>query len=292
MAAIFAVVFLLGLLTTGIVAILAGIIGILIFRRMRKKGKPVGKALTVISAIVLGVGCLMTVIPGGFFAFIVYVNSVPPEGFVETGIVIVENGFQDTRFTADGVVYEVLDLKLHDSDCNSTPVFTYKESGFLNRSQWGNYYLIENAQGFSLVRDNYTNNLYCPIEEREDVIDYYTNDANIDWYYDDWNGTEFQLADSRINPMEAFLTLDLTLFETIRMDSQNGDSFEIQAVSKDEIVLVESYWFVDWQDSLYYIVDTEDYDEGFVYILIELSGDIEQSLLSLHRNGGIMLLDE
>ena len=80
---------------------------------------------------------------------------MPPSDFVETDIVIEENGYQDARFTADGVVYEVLDFEANDDAYIENPIFTYKTEGFLNRSQCGNYYKVENPQGFNIVADYY-----------------------------------------------------------------------------------------------------------------------------------------
>ena len=110
MGALFAIVFFLILLAIGIIGIVAGIIGLIIGGKRRKAGKTFSPVLSVIFSVILSIGFMITLIPVGFFSFIVIVNSVPPDGFVETEIVIEENGYQDTRFTAAGIVYEVLDL--------------------------------------------------------------------------------------------------------------------------------------------------------------------------------------
>ena len=41
---------------------------------------------------------------------------MPPEDYVETKITVEENGYQDERFTADGKVYEVIDLYVNNED--------------------------------------------------------------------------------------------------------------------------------------------------------------------------------
>lgn len=137
MGAIFAVLFFLTVLIIGIIAIAAGIIGLIVVGKKGKSGKSALKVLTAVFAVVLSFGITITLIPAGFFSFIVTANSTPLKGFVKTDIVIEENGYQDTRFTADGVIYEVLDFEVYDIDAISNPVFTYKTAGFLNGSQCG-----------------------------------------------------------------------------------------------------------------------------------------------------------
>lgn len=67
-------------------------------------------AVAVLSAIALGMSVLIISVPVGFFSFIVYVNSVPPESFVETEIVIEEDGYQNTRFTLRPAKSEEADI--------------------------------------------------------------------------------------------------------------------------------------------------------------------------------------
>ena len=194
MGALFAILFLGFLFVIGVIGIAVGVVGLIVCGKRKKAGELSGRILTVVFAIVLSIGFVIALIPVGFFSLIVIVNSVPLDGFVETDIVIEENGYQDTRFTADGVVYEVLDFQIYDSDAISEPIFTYKTAGFLKGSQCGNYYAVENYQGFNLVSDEF-GLLFSPIEERERIIAYYTDLENLCGYYDDWDDREFKLSD-------------------------------------------------------------------------------------------------
>lgn len=243
MGAIAAIVFFVFLLIVGTIELVVGAIGLIISRKKRKKGSPIPKALTIVFAVLLSIGILITFITVGFFSFIVIVNIMPLDGFVETEVVIDENGYQDTRFTADGVVYEVLDFQVYDTDAISNPIFTYKTAGFLNGSQCGNYYAINNNQDFNLVSDEF-GLLFCPVEERERVITYYTDIANLDGYYDDWNESEFKLSDKETESVRDFLEIDIDLLQQEQIVLEDAEEFEIKFVCKENLIYVESHWFL------------------------------------------------
>ncbi len=225
MGAVFAIMFFLFLLGGGAAVILAGMVGLIISGKRKKKGIPLPKGFTAVFAVLLSVGIAVTLIPIGFFGFIVMVNTTPPDGFVETDIVIEENGYQDTRFTAGGIVYEVLEFQVYDLDAISNPVFTYKTKGFLNGAQCGNYYAIDNDQGFNLVSDEF-GSLFCPVEEKETVIAYYTDDANLNGYYMDWDryeyGHELRLSDRENSVIRDFRNTDLTSLHQEKMMLPDG----------------------------------------------------------------------
>ena len=71
----------------GIIGVGVGFIGLMIGRKRKKEGKLFSKGLTIVIAIVLSISIVVAVIPIGFFPFVVIVNSLPPEGFVETEII-------------------------------------------------------------------------------------------------------------------------------------------------------------------------------------------------------------
>ena len=285
MGVIAAIVFFVFLLMVGTIGIISGIIGLIIGCQKRKNGKPISKVLIVLFTIVLSISVLITLIPVGFFSFIVIVNTMLPDGFVETEIVIDENGYQDTRFTADGVVYEVLDFQVYDTDSIFTPVFTYKTAGFLNGSQCGNYYAINNNQDFNLVGDKY-GLLFCPIEERDRVIAYYTDIANLDGYYDDWNGSKFKLSDKETESVRDFLEIDIGLLHQEQIVLENAEKFEIKLVCKENLVYVESHWFLIFNDELYYVYDSDfAEDDGLQYTLINLPDAVSEPLLNIHQRG-------
>lgn len=279
MGAIATIVFFVFLLIAGMIGIIAGIIGLIIGCKRRKNGTPIPKVLIVVFAVVLSIGILITLIPVGFFSFIVIVNSMPPDGFVETEVVIEENGYQDTRFTADGVVYEVLDFQVYDTEAIFNPIFTYKTDGFLNGSQCGNYYAINNNQGFNLVSDKF-GLLFCPVEERENVIAYYTDIANLDGYYDVWEGRKFKLSDDEKEVIQYFLELDISSLHQEQIVLEDAEEFEIKFVCKENLIHVESHWFLIFNDELYYVYDSDfAEDGGLQYTLIKLPNVVSEPLL-------------
>ncbi len=285
MGAIAAIIFFVFLLIVGRIGLVAGAIGLIISRKKRKKGKPISKVLTVVFAIVLSISIPITLIPVGFFSFIVIVNTMPPDGFVETEVVIDENGYQDTRFTADGVVYEVLDFQVYDNNAISNPIFTYKTVGFLNGSQCGNYYAINNNQDFNLVSDEF-GLLFCPVEEREHVITYYTDIANLDGYYDDWEGREFKLSDDEKEAIQYFGDLDISSLHQEQIVLEDAEEFEIKLVCKENLIYVESHWFLIFNDELYYVYDSDfAEDDGLQYTLIKLPDAVSEPLLNIHQRG-------
>ncbi len=283
MGAIAAIVFFVFLLTVGTIGIIAGIIGLIIGCKKRKNGKPISKLLTVVVVIVLSISILITLIPVGFFSFIVIVNSMPPDGFVETEVVIDENGYQDTRFTADGVVYEALDFQVYDTDAISNPIFTYKTDGFLNGSQCGNYYAINNNQGFNLVSDEF-GSLFCPVEEAESVIAYYTDIANLGGYYENWEGQELKLSGDEKEAIQYFLDLDISLLPQEQIFLEDAEEFEIKLVCKEDLIYVESHWFLFFNDKLYYVYDSDfAEDDGLQYTLIKLPDAVSEPLQNIYR---------
>ena len=283
MGAIAAIVFFGFLLIAGTIGIIAGIVGLIIGCKKRKNGNPSPKVLTAVFAVVLSISIIITLIPVGFFSFIVIVNEMPPDGFVETEIVIEENGYQDTRFTADGVIYEVLDFQVYDTDAISNPIFTYKTDGFLNGSQCGNYYVINNNQGFNLVSDEF-GLLFCPIEERESVIAYYTDIANLDGYYDNWEGQELKLSGDKKEAIRYFLNLDISSLHQEQIILEDAEEFEIKLVCKENLIYVESHWFLILNDVLYYVYDSDfAEDDGLQYTLIKLPDAVSEPLLNIHR---------
>ena len=283
MGAIATIVFFVFLLIAGTIGIIAGIIGLIIGCKKRKNGNPIPKVLTVVFAVVLSIGIIITLMPVGFFTFIVIVNSMPPDGFVETEVVIDENGYQDTRFTADGVVYEVLDFEVYDTDAISNPIFSYKTDGFLNGSQCGNYYAIDNNQGFNLVSDEF-GLLFCPIEETESVIAYYTEISNLDGYYDNWEGREFKLTGDEKGTIQYFWDLDISSLHQEQIVLENAEEFEIKLVCKENLIYVKSHWFLIFKDELYYVYDSNfAEDDGLQYTLIKLPDAVSEPLLNIHR---------
>ncbi len=284
MGVIFAIMFFLFLLIAGSAATIVGIAGLLINGKRKKTGAPLPKGFTADFAALLSVGIAVTLIPVGFFGFIVMINVMPPKGFVNTDIVIEENGYQYTRFTADGVVYEVLDLQVYDTDAISNPVFAYKTAGFLNGAQCGNYYAIENKPDFHLVSDEY-GLLFCPADERDAVITYYTDDANLTGYYTNRSDRGCKLSDHENKAVIDFRNINLASLHREKMTiSDDAELFEIRMICKEGLVCADRYVFLLMNNKMYYMYDTEVAADGsFAYILIELPAEIADGLLAIHR---------
>ena len=114
MGAVFGVLFFIWLLIVGLSGIELSIAGIIVSSIFSKKGKRFANPLKVASIVLLTIYALITLIPTGYFSFIFVANTMPPEDYVETKITVEENGYQDERFTADGKVYEVIDLYVNN----------------------------------------------------------------------------------------------------------------------------------------------------------------------------------
>lgn len=166
------VVVVIGLAIAGL-----GLVGAILFGSHKKK------AGCGISIAVLVVGLLVAALPVLLVGGILLENAKIPEDFQHTGIVIDENSYQPDTFTADGTVYHALELEANPPVCAAVAeaVFCYKPEGFLSRSQWGNYYRLENGQDFDLIWDG-SGRLYCPAEQTDAVLAHYAACDNI-WMY-------------------------------------------------------------------------------------------------------------
>ena len=208
---------------------------------------------------------------------------MPPGDFVKTEIEIEENGYQDTRFTADGVVYEALDFFVCDEDKINDPIFYYETKGFLNGALCGNYYAIENSHGFHLVSDG-GGLLFCPVDEKAQVIAYYTDTDNLCGYYDDFEGRSFGLFDDEMGSIYDFLDDKIEYLPEKEIVLDEVEQFEIKLVCEENLVYVKSHWFLILNGDLYYIEELEfEDDDGMEYTLILLPDEISQPLLDIHN---------
>ena len=111
MGVVFFIGFLMVVLVGGLLCLGLGIGGMIASVITRKKGKREnGKKIAIPSAILLILGTAVLLLPVGYLGFIYAVNTLPPDDYVKTDILIEEDGYQSERFTADGVVYTVLPL--------------------------------------------------------------------------------------------------------------------------------------------------------------------------------------
>jgi len=254
------VVLMIILLCIGFGGIAAGIVGTILFNKARKKGKKIGKPLIIVCSIILAINIVVTAIPIAFFTQIVIANTQPPENFVETAIVIEEDGYQDETFTADGVVYEAIyEFYVNGEDYLSNPIFSYKTSGFMNGSQCGNYYKVENEKGFNLVADD-IGGLFCPADEMEEVFKFYGNNDYYDWWIcdDDYNpskrvGEEEQKIADRLYE----LYLSNAPITTKEVDWEINEEYWFDFASEDKLFIKDSLQI--WKINSKYYIQTSDF---------------------------------
>ena len=283
MGAIAGIIFFCSLLFIGLGGVIAGIIGLIVFGALKRRGKINTKIPSVIFAIVLAVGFLVTLVPVGFFSSIILMNSVPPDGFVDTGILIDEDGYQDTRFTVDGVVYVTLELYVWGDDTVGNPVFTYRTDGFMNGSQCGNYYEVESDLGFDLVCDEY-GLLFVREDEKEKLLAYYADADNLYGYYNDWEGKEFRLSSDEYASVREFLDIDIQSLPRRKLTLIDAEEFEIRLISNDGNVQIYSHSFMVIGDAVFYVCESDfAEDEGIEYSLARLPDVIAEELLKIHR---------
>lgn len=288
MGAIAAIVVFCLLFTTGIAATILGIVGLAVSLNKNRSGSR-SSSLPAISSISLAIGLTLVLIPLAFFTFILTINLMPPSDFVETDIVIEENGYQDTRFTADGVVYEVLDFEANDYTYIENPIFTYKTEGFLNRSQRGNYYKVENPQGFNIVADYY-GLLFCPTDERARITEYYTDIENLCFLCESLD-YEVQYKTSPDETVLIYTTLEAiennidTVEKREVITSDFITEFSIWLVSNDGTIFVKYYTFAIFEGDAYYVSGTDFSldDDDITYTLIKLPDDVLKLIKNIHQ---------
>ena len=265
----------------GISAIVVGSIGFAVSRKKRKEKKNISRVMTAAFAVAFSIGIAGTLLSAAYMVHIVIINSIPPDDFIETEIVIEENGYQSEHFTANGVVYESLELSVMSENCISEAVFSYKTVGFMNGSQCGNYYRVENEAGLDLVCDSF-GTIFTPREQLAAANEYYSNIENLCGYYDDWDGNKRALSEKENHTFFAFIDLDHSALQSITVNADELDEFEIKLVSKDFCIYVKGYWFVAFDGELYYVrrilVDERDKQ----YVLLKLPQDIGESLININ----------
>lgn len=260
------------MLFAGVIGFFIGLAGLIVSIILRKFGKKWATILIVITAIVLIVSLVIALIPIGFFTFIYRVNTEPPLDFVETDIVIEENGYQEERFTADGVVYEVLPLEADFEGCSAiaTPVFSYYTEGFLKGSQCGNYFDLAVSADFTLIWDG-LNLLFSTAEEREEILTYYDEaaDSAVAWSFFDWTNYEGEeidytpLSAEGSAAMDAFVTGDYTPLPARSVTLTDYRDISVKGTDADGAVLLHSISAFFLSDGQIYYTNTYEYaDDG------------------------------
>lgn len=269
MGIVFALIFLAGAAIFGTSCLVLGIFGI---RHVRKRNPQKHRKLVTVGSIAStawgGIVLLFVLCCIGYF---LYVNITPPADFVPTDIVIEENGFQDSRFTADGVVYVRLPFDADYETCKdiSTPVFSYYTKGLLNGSQCGNYHRIEQKTGFDLVWDgNYL--LFCPESQYDAVVAYYEQSPR-HWYL--YHDEQYQKLDGEFG----------------KPDTENRVAIAAKEHSRGKEILIEVYsadGLVRWSENLVIlIIDQTAYtdvrQDGGQYTAAPLPADATAALLGV-----------
>jgi hypothetical protein len=189
-------------------------------------------------------------------------HALPASGYVKTDIVIEEAGYQNERFTANGIVYEALPLNVNEEVCSTLAdaVFTYKTPGLLNGYLTGNYYRLQNSRNFDLIW-NGLDVLFAPVEEKEKILSYYRSEA-LEWKYFDYASAEWDeepqgvaLSEEASAAMQAYLKLDTASLPTEKVIPESYTTIAIESYSKDGIVSFD-LWFVVLEGKVYLQLDS------------------------------------
>ena len=269
----------------GIAGAVCAVIGLVVLSAKRRAGTPLPKVLNVLFSITLSIGIAIAMIPVTIFVGILVdsiVSAVDGEDFVQTDITIEESGYQGTRFTADGVVYEVLDFSLV-YDGQYEPIFTYKSYDLLNMGDCGNYYAIPNEQDFDLVSDG-CGTVFCPESEKEQVIEYYTDASNFNAYYDDWGENRFKITDKEKISVDELADIDFDALPEKSVVLEDAEEFSIALESCDKLLFIDSYNFLVLDKKLYFVEEwSYDEDDNCTYILKQLPDDIAKRLIKIYK---------
>ena len=273
------------LLLIGLIGTVTGAVGLIVSLRRQKKGLLLSRTLPIVSAIFLAVGIGLMSTAAGLASVVVAVNATPPAGFVETETVIEEQGYQDTYFTADGVQYEVTGFYVVDDAVIGDAIFTYKVDGFLNKSQWGNYYKVHNTEGFSFVCDDY-GLIFAPSEQRQRIVSYYMTFQNLSCYY--YNGTDDEqqipLTDEEKNDVRRFWNAELSDIKVLQQIPESPVEFWIELMSLDGTLYITALWFVELDGELCFVSEINPIDgDTYEYVLYELPERHATRLLAIHN---------
>lgn len=170
----------------GVSFLSAGIVGTVLSRELCRAGVSKGKPLFAIAVVVALFGAAIILCITVFSGCALYDMTVPPEGYVECDIVINEEGHMRDSFTADGETYIATPLKPINGTEGLKAIFSYKSVDLFSEDDFGNYYKIENDEGFSLVTDGET--VFCNEKELVFLSVYLSLAENNDYYFYGKNG--------------------------------------------------------------------------------------------------------
>lgn len=159
-------------LIIGIILISLGLTGTITTSVLKRKGKQIKKPIRVLSitSLISGIVILIPIVALFTYCFVSYLT--PPADYVETPLVIEENGRQEYEFTVEGVKYKRIRLLYNFEIDTKVAVFSWKTKGWINSGLVGNYYEFKNNSIFYFVMDE-DNNLFCKESEYDEIIEYY-----------------------------------------------------------------------------------------------------------------------
>ncbi len=130
---------------------------------------------------------ILTLAAGGHGGYLFCAYALPPADFIDTGLWIAEEGYQDDTFTVDGVVYERLSLEPSPKACDArkSARLCYRPAGLFNRYLSGNYYHIANDRDLDLLW-NGQDRLFAPADEANAITDLYRQNIR-QWYLLDYS---------------------------------------------------------------------------------------------------------
>lgn len=271
--AIFVIVILAVILLAGVSALVGGIVGLCLLRRKTFSNK--GLVIGLLIALIV-VGAILLLLPLGVGAYIMWTNFLLDVSTPETNIVIEEEGYPGETFTADGVVYEMLPIYPDFDYCfdHSEPVFTYIWQGVLGQNYPGTLSRVENPQNFDLIWND-CDTLYCPAQQVDEVMAYYSSQQDIQWTYfstswledDDWDSLDVTEAD--LETIQSLPGIWCSPVEAVKI-AQDTTELWITANIDDDIVIDMSFTVALTETNAYLIrreetVPTDTLDELVQY---------------------------
>ncbi len=166
-------------------------------------------------------------------------------------------------------------------DTLAEPVFSYQTAGFLNGSQCGNYYRLENDRDFDLIWDS-GSLLFSPEDQAEDILAYYTEECGSKWYFYDYEDcTLCRLSAEAEQAMNELSAYDLDSMPQTELVSDTLSEIYIVEWSSDGIVWRQSFDLI-FEKNAAYLVYTSVYDENGMgtYTVVRLPIEIERPLLA------------
>ena len=258
--ATFVIAILALILLAGVAALVGGIVGLCLLRRKTFSNK--GLVIGLLIALIV-VGAILLLLPVGVVGYVMWTNFLLDATTPETGITIEEEGYPGYTFTADGVVYEMLPIYSDFDYCfdHSEPVFNYNWSGVLGQNYPGTLYRVENPQNFDLIWDG-CDVLYCPTEQVDDVIGYYSSPESIHWTYfsstmadeDIWDDFDVAEAD-----LEVVMSLPENWCSDIQLAEVPYDSTALWITANiDDDIVIDMSFTVALTDTDAYLIRREE----------------------------------